>query len=112
MSLSRSRIRSTVTRPSIRASGPPGQLCTPRANATFCRALDRSTRSSARTLEVRRVPVRSARQQHDLRACRQLDAGEARRDASQPEVTLDGALEAQHFFDEVGDAIAVVAQRV
>ncbi|CNH69169.1 Uncharacterised protein [Mycobacterium tuberculosis] len=36
-----------VTRPSIRASGPPGQLCAPRANATFCRALGRSARSSA-----------------------------------------------------------------
>ena len=47
MSCMRSRIRSMLTRPSARASGPPGQAWTPRPNAMCTLALGRSIRNSS-----------------------------------------------------------------
>ena len=65
-----------------------------------------------RAIEVRRVPIRRARQQHDLRARRDVDPRQAGGDARESEVALDRAFQPKHLFDEIGDAVTVVAQRV
>ena len=70
MSRMRSRMRSRLTRPSARASGPPGHEWTPRPKAMWAWALGRSTRNSCGALEAPGVAVGGAVEQHHRRAGR------------------------------------------
>ena len=101
-----------LTRPSARASGAPGQVCTPCPNAMCWRAFGAVDDELVRVLEAARVAVRGAGEHHHRRAGRDVDAADGRRDARQPEVALDRALEPQRLLDEVRDARAVVAQEL
>src|SRR6185295_10610616 len=60
-----------------------------------------------RAVEPPRVAVGGTVEQHDRRACADLDAADGRGAPGQTEVGLHGALDAQRFFDERRDALTV-----
>ena len=96
-----------LMRASARASGAPGQVWMPWPNAMCWRALARSSRNSARVLELARVAVGGAVEHHQRRAGRDLDAADVVGTRVQAEVALDRALEPQALLDEVRDELAV-----
>src|SRR4029077_17324886 len=63
-------------------------------------------------LEVSRVAVRGAVQQHDRRARGDVDVADPGGPPGQAEVGLDRALDAERLLDEVGDASGVGPQLV
>ena len=79
MSRIRSRMRSRLTRPSARASGPPGHEWAPRPNAMWACALGAVDAELGRALEPPRVAVGGAVEQHHRRAGRDVDAADRRR---------------------------------
>ena len=112
MSFIRARIRSSDTRPSTRASGAPGQECTPRAKAICSRTFLRSSRNScghsnrsgsrlaAAAEIITIVPAGMSTPARLVDLTRQAEFG------------LDGALHAQRLLDEDRDQAGVVAQRL
>ena len=112
MSRIRSRMRSRLTRPSARASGPPGQEWAPRPNAMWAWALGRSTRNSAG--HSNRPGSRLAAPLSSITGVpgRDVDAADGRGAAGEAEVGLHRALDAQRLLDEVRDAVAVRPQLV
>ena len=108
----RSRMRSRLTRPSARASGPPGQEWAPRPKAMWACALGRSMRNSAGHSNRR-----GSRLAAPLSSITGVPAGMStppigRRAAGEAEVGLHRALDPQHLLEEVRDAVAVGAQLV
>ena len=101
----RSRMRSMLTRPSARAKGPPGQEWAPRPKAMWVLGVGAVALELGRALEVPRVAVGGAVEQHDRCAGGDLDASDGGRAAGQAEVGLHRALDPQHLFEEVGDAV-------
>ena len=65
-----------------------------------------------RALEPARVAVGGTVEDHDRRAGRDVDAAECRRDAGEPEVAFDRALEPQRFLDEVRDTTTLVSEQL
>ena len=112
MSVSRSRMRSRLTRASARASGAPGHVWTPWPNAMCCRAFARSTSNSSGFSKRRGSRLAAPFSTITVVPAGMSTPRERARDARQPEVTLDRALEAQRLLDEVGDAVAFVAQQL
>ena len=112
MSRIRSRMRSMLTRPSTRASGPPGHEWAPRPKAMCTLAFGRSRRNSAGTLEPPRVTIGRAVEHHHRRPGRDVDPADRRGAPGQTEVGLDRALDAQRLLDEVRDALPVGSQLV
>src|SRR5437588_606495 len=100
MSRIRSRMRSMLMRPSVRAKGPPGQEWAPRPKA-------RCSLEFGRALEAPGVAVGRSIQQHDRRPRCDVDTTDARRPSGEPEVGLHRALDSQRLFDEVGYALPV-----
>ena len=106
----RSRMRSIETRPSTRASGPPGHECTPRAKAMCSRTFLRSRSNSCGFSNRRGSRLAAPGKHHHHGAGGDVDAADGGRPAGQPGVALDRALHPQRFLDEPGDQAAVVAQ--
>ena len=104
---SRSRMRSRLTRPSARASGPPGQVWLPRPKAMWALALGRSTRNSAGHSKRRGSRLAAPFSSITGVPAAIVDPADGGRAAGQAEVGLHRALDAQRLFDEVRDQLRV-----
>ena len=101
-----------LMRPSARASGPPGHEWAPRPNAMWSNVFARSTRNSAGHSKRRgsrfAAPLSSITGVPASMRTPPTFGGPA----GETEVGLHRALDAQRLLDEVGDAVAVLAQLV
>ena len=86
----RSRMRSIETRPSTRASGPPGQEWTPRAKAMCSRTFLRRRSNSCGFSNRRGSRLAAPGSDHHHGAGGQVDAADGRGLAGQPESLLTG----------------------
>ena len=100
-----------TTRASARASGAPGQVWTPRPNAMWWRALARATSKTAGSSKWRGSRLAAPFISMNVDAGRHVDPADRDRDPREPEVALDGALDAQRLLDEVRDAVTLAAQQ-
>ena len=107
MSRIRSRMRSRLTRPSARASGPPGQEWAPRPNAMCACALARSMRNSAGHSKRRGSRLAAPFSSMTGVPAGDVDAADRRGAPGEAEVGLHRALDPQHLFEEVGMRLAV-----
>ena len=82
-----------LTRVSARASGAPGQLCTPRPNAMWRRAFVRFEVEGVGILELARIAVGRPVHHHHRGAGGNVDAADGHVAPRQPEVTLHRALD-------------------
>ena len=101
-----------LTRVSMRASGPPGQLWTPRPKARCSRALPRSTRNSAGSSKRR-----GSRLAAPLSTIRVAPAGMSTpatvvRPPGEPEVAFDRGLDAERLLDEVRDELTPLPEEL
>ena len=94
-----------LTRPSARAKGPPGQAWTPRPKAMCTLALGRSIRNSAGHSNCRGSRLAAPFSSMTGVPAGDVDAGDGRGAAGQPEVRLHRALDPQRLLDEVGDPL-------
>ena len=98
------------TRPSTRASGPPGHECTPRANAMCSRTFFRSRSNSCGFSNRRGSRLAAPGNTITTVPAGYVDATDCGGPAGQPRVALDGTVHAQRFLDEPGNQAAVVTQ--
>ena len=106
----RARMRSTLIRPSARASGPPGQEWTPRPKARWDWAFSRSTRNSAGHSKRR-----GSRLAAPLSSITGVPAAMStppmrRRPLRHAEVGLHRALDPQGLLEEARDEVAVARE--
>ena len=101
-----------LTRVSIRASGPPGQLCGPRPKARCSRELARSSSKLCRVLEMTGIAVGGAVEHHQRATGRDVHAADGGPSPGQPEVTFHRRLDPEHLLDEAGDEVAPFAEEL
>ena len=111
MSRVRSRMRSRLTRPSARASGPPGHEWLPRPNA-MCDWAFRARCGTPPGTRTDGIAVGGAVEHHDRRPGRDVDLADRRAATGETEVRLHRALHPQHLLEEAGDELGLRPQLV
>ena len=101
-----------LTRVSIRARDPPGQLWTPRPKARCSRALSAVDVELGRIRKMTGIPVGGTVEHHQRCAGRDVDPGNGRLSPCQPEVPFHRGLDPERLLHEVRNEVTPLPEEL